>query len=232
VALWASRLVEAAVRNTQDERSPQVAYHLNWGAGDWQEQMTSVLGIAGSPRRAGNSTTLMKAVLAGAAASGAAGKIFHLNDFLFHGCQGCSPCTQDATCRIQDDLTPVLEALRGADIWVLASPIYYDGVSGQMKLFFDRCRHLTHEGVRLKPQLPGPRAAALIVTHEDKPRHDYPDTARHLAKYLSWMGDFDPVEVVAFSELGPADAAAQRPWLIRQARELGEGLVRRLEARA
>jgi multimeric flavodoxin WrbA len=193
--------------------------------------MRKIVGIAGSPRREGNSTTLLKAVLDGAASSGATSKVFHLNELLFRGCQACSPCTQDATCRIQDDLTPALEALREADVWVLAAPIYFCGVSGQMKLFFDRCFHLTCEGERLSRQLPGKRAAAIIVTYEDKCRDDYRDRAQRMAKYLGWMGDFDPAEVLSCGELGPANAASERPELLRQATKLGAELIKRLDAR-
>ncbi len=218
-------------------------------------KVSRFIGIAGSPRRGGNSTTLLKAVLDGAAAlsesaSGpvtaarlghgasprreraVAGQVIHLNDLRFRGCQACRLCAPEGRCIIQDALTPVFAALRLADVWVLASPIYYDGVSGQMKTFFDRCRHLTWRGDKLEPQLTGKRAAAVIVTYEDKPRDDYRDVANRLAGYLKWMGDFDPIEVLSEGRLGPAGAAAERPDLLAAAREVGEGLVRRLGDRA
>ena len=183
--------------------------------------MLTAIGIAGSARRGGNSTTVMRAVLAGAAAGGAATEEVRLDELLFHGCRGCEPCTDDATCRIDDALTPVLARVRAADIWVLAAPIYYDGVSGQLKLFFDRLCHLTHEGGPLKPQLVGPRAAAIVVTYEDKPRDDYRDVAQRLANYLPWMGEFVAVEVLAEARLGPSDAAAGQAELLERARQTG-----------
>ena len=190
--------------------------------------MLKAIGIAGSPRRSGNSTTLMKAVLEGAAA-GAATEVVHLNDLTFRGCQGCEPCTDDTSCRVEDELTPVMAKVRAADIWVLAAPIYYDGVSGQLKLFFDRLRHITHDGPPLRPMLEGKRSAAIVVTYEDKRRDDYRDVAQRLANYLSWMGEFVAVEVMDEARLGPSDAAAGRPELLAKARELGkklhEGLV-------
>jgi len=190
--------------------------------------MLKAVGIAGSPRREGNSTTLLKALLAGAAEAGAAGQIFHLNDLAFRGCQACEPCTPDDTCRIEDDLTEVLAALRAADIWALAAPIYFDGVSGQMKLFFDRCRHLTNEAGKLRKMLTGRRAAAVIITYEDKQRDDYRDVARRLVNYLGWMGQFDPIEVVDGAKLGPAGAAAGRPELLARARGIGRKLTGQL----
>ena len=190
------------------------------------------IGLAGSPRRKGNSTTLLEAALAGAASAGAQGHVVHLNDFAFRGCQACDPCTPDDTCRVEDELSPVLADLRDADVWVLAAPIYFDGVSGQLKTFFDRCHHLAQEGNQLKPQLKGPRAAAIIVTYEDKPRDDYRDVAGRLAGYLKWMGDFEPVEIMSEGGLGPVGAAADQGGLLTKARELGRGLVERLTARS
>jgi multimeric flavodoxin WrbA len=190
--------------------------------------MFKVIAVAGSPRREGNSATLLKAALAGATAAGAQAEVVYLNDLSFRGCQGCQPCTADDTCRVQDELTPVLGRLRQADVWLLGAPIYFDGVSGQMKLFFDRLHHLTNEAGQLKKMLPGARAAAILVTYEDKPRDDYREVAQRLANYLGWMGRFEPVEVFSVGRLGPSDAAAARPDLLDQARELGKRLVERL----
>ena len=194
--------------------------------------MVRVLGIAGSPRRGGNSTTLLKSVLAGAISAGAQGEVVYLNSLMFRGCQGCAPCNPGGACVVEDELTPALAALRRADIWVLAAPIYFDGVSGQMKTFFDRCHCLVNEKGQLKPQLEGPRAAAVVVTYEDKPREDYLDVANRLAAYLKWMGDFEPIEVLSEGRLGPADAASNRPELLTKAQELGKGLAKCLAARA
>jgi multimeric flavodoxin WrbA len=50
--------------------------------------MITVIGIAGSPRRNGNSTTLLSSVLKGAESKGARTETVHLNDLLYKGCQG------------------------------------------------------------------------------------------------------------------------------------------------
>ena len=190
--------------------------------------MARVIGIAGSPRKNGNSTTLMEAALAAAEAAGAETSIVYLNELTFRGCQGCDPCTPDLTCRVTDELTSVLKAVSAADGWVLAAPIYYDGVSGQMKLFFDRLRHLTNDAGDHHPMLPGRRAAAVIVTYEDKQREDYLNVARVLANYLAWMGDFGEVEILSAGRLGPADAAAGRADLLQEAGGIGRKLMDRL----
>jgi len=188
--------------------------------------MSTVIGVAGSARKNGNSATLMRAVLKGAAGAGADTDEVYLNGLGLRGCQGCDTCSPTGKCILNDELTPVLEELRKADGWVLASPIYYDSVSGQMKTFFDRCRTFTRDPQthELRPQLEGRRTGVVIVSYEDKPREDYHHEAEKLASYLAWMGDFGKVEMICEGNLGPRDAARGRPELLARAEELGERL--------
>jgi len=191
-----------------------------------EHPMAKAVGISGSPRRAGNSATLLRAALQGAAAAGAETALVHLNDLTYRGCQGCADCGQGGECTLQDELTPVFAALREADVWLLASPIYHDGLSGQFKGFFDRCA--AWEG---QNRLPGKRRAAMIITYMDKRREDYLRVARTVPFYLGWMGDFGEVPVLDGAELGPADAAAARADLLAEAEALGRGLVEELGRR-
>jgi len=194
--------------------------------------MTKAVGIAGSPRRNGNSTSLLKAVLRGAEHQGAETAIIRLDGLEFRGCRGCETCAPRDECVVRDALTPVFETLRLADIWVLASPIYFDSVSGQMKLFFDRCHWLAVKDGKRQARLTGARAAAVIVTYEDQPRDDYRREAEKLAAYIGWMGDFGEVRIVSEGLLGPAGAAEGRPDLLAAAEQLGRELVNDQVARS
>ncbi|MFB3883545.1 MAG: flavodoxin family protein [Armatimonadota bacterium] len=187
--------------------------------------MVTAIGIAGSPRRNGNSNALLSATLVGAATEGATVATVHLNDLTFRGCQGCDRCSPGGYCVVSDPLSPVLAALRLADIWILASPIYFDGVSGQMKLFYDRLRTFMTEDGQTKPRLVGRRRAAIIVTSEAKPYDAYLTAVKSLSRYFGWMGDFGCVEVVCEGELGPVGAAAADGGRIERAQALGRQLV-------
>jgi multimeric flavodoxin WrbA len=164
-------------------------------------------------------------VLQEAEENGAEAQIIYLNDLTFRGCQACDGCVDTGKCVLQDELTPYYPKLRAADIWVLTSPVYFDGVSGQTKLFFDRCRCFAMEAGNLV----GKHRSAIILTYEDRPRDDYREIAQRLANYFSWFGDFGTVELFVESRLGPADAASQRPDLLAKAESLGRQLVAELE---
>ncbi len=183
-----------------------------------------VLGIAASPRRNGNSTTLLRAALQGARAAGAESSIVRLNDLSFKGCQACVSCP-DGACRQHDALTPVLAALQMADVWVLATPVYFDGIAGQLKSFYDRLYWFRRQGTEIKPRLQGHRRAALLLTYEDPENEHYREMARRIVQYLPSFGPFAPAEVLCFPNLGPADAAAGKPALLDQAGALGRRLI-------
>jgi multimeric flavodoxin WrbA len=133
---------------------------------------------------------------------------------------------QGYSCLVEDDLNEIFPLLDRASIWAMASPIYYDGVSGQLKTFYDRLRFTTFEPRKLE----GPRRGIVIVTYEDDENEDYRKAAGALAKYLKWRdrGDFGDVKIVAESNLGPKNAWKSRPealdrlsqYGVEQAREI------------
>jgi len=101
-----------------------------------------VLGIAGSPRRGGNTDLLLAEVLKGAAAKGAEVKTIVLNDLDITPCQHCDACFEAGVCKVKDDMQMVYEEMEKADRIVLASPVQFMGVSAQAKAMIDRCQAL------------------------------------------------------------------------------------------
>jgi NAD(P)H-dependent FMN reductase len=96
-------------------------------------------GGLGSPRPSGNSASLAQKFLDEARTLGAETRSFLLNQLDFTGCQGCRACkTKSDRCVLSDDLAEVLAAVKEADVLLLASPVYFWDLSGQLKCFFDR----------------------------------------------------------------------------------------------
>jgi len=98
----------------------------------------NVLGIVGSPRRGGNTDTLVEEVLAGAKAVGAQTEKIILRDFDIRPCKGCWACSTQDKCIQEDDLSTIAEKLIDAQTWVIGTPIYWWGPSAQLKAFIDR----------------------------------------------------------------------------------------------
>lgn len=96
--------------------------------------------ILGSPRKSGNTAILAQEAGRGLAECNCTSEIFYLNDLTFSGCQACYACKQEdnITCIRNDDMQRLYHAINRADGVILASPIYFGGVTGQTKNWLDR----------------------------------------------------------------------------------------------
>jgi multimeric flavodoxin WrbA len=101
---------------------------------------SKLLVLIGSPRRAGNSATLAKAVQRGAEATGAEVSLRFVDDYISSFLRDCRLCRlPSGECSIADQFrTLFFENFIPAQGVILCSPVYWYGLSAQMKAFFDR----------------------------------------------------------------------------------------------
>jgi multimeric flavodoxin WrbA len=101
--------------------------------------MALILGITGSPRRGGNSETLSKEFLAGAAEQGHQTQAVHLRSYDFSSCIGCERCRKDKACTgLFDGMQLIYPMIQEAEGLVLISPVHNYNVSALTKAFIDR----------------------------------------------------------------------------------------------
>lgn len=112
--------------------------------------MFDVLALYGSPRKAGNSEVLLDAVLHGVEASGGRIKRVRLAELNIHPCIGCGGCDKTGVCVVDDEMTGLYELILQADRIILASPIYFYGITAQAKAFVDRNQALWNRKRLLK----------------------------------------------------------------------------------
>ena len=101
-----------------------------------------VLGLFGSPRRGGNSDLLLEEMLKGAQSQGAEIERIFLSDWDISGCRECRSCEATGNCVVQDQMQEIYPKLMEADYIILASPIFFYGVTAQAKRMIDRCQAL------------------------------------------------------------------------------------------
>lgn len=101
-----------------------------------------VLIVATSPRRNGNSNRLAEAFAKGALQAGHQVETVYLCEKNIGFCRGCLACQKTMRCVIRDDADAIAQQMGAADILVFATPIYYYGMSGQMKAMLDRANPL------------------------------------------------------------------------------------------
>jgi len=139
-----------------------------------------VLGIAGSPRRGGNTDLLLDEVMKGAKSKGAKVKTIVLNDLDISPCQHCDACFEAGVCKVKDDMQMVYQEMEKADRIVLASPVHFLGLTAQMKAMIDRGQALWARKYILEKPPAGRRAGKKGLIHRRR-RHEAGSSLRALA---------------------------------------------------
>jgi multimeric flavodoxin WrbA len=126
----------------------------------------NVIAFQGSPRIEGNTEVLLKEALKAINGSGHEIQLFNLNLMNIKPCQDCGGCDKTGKCII-DDMDEIYDAIRQADRIILASPIFFFGLSAQAKIMIDRCQSFWCEKYLLKKPLPtghyGRKGLLLLV---------------------------------------------------------------------
>jgi len=127
------------------------------------EDKMKIVGVCGSPRR-GNTEWMLRTFMAEAADCGAEVELLLLRRMKVRMCLGCLTWEEGGknrkgVCQIKDDMTEVYPKLLAADAIVLATPGYFEMLSGLLKNFLDRTTPVW-------PRLEGKKMAGLAVAEE------------------------------------------------------------------
>ena len=134
-----------------------------------------------------------------------------LSELSFHGCQNLFRCKRDLDkCGQTDDLTPVLDAVAHAQVLVLATPVYFTSVSGQLKLAIDRFFSFfvpDYPTAQIKSRLSSGRSLVFLQT-QGEPEDRYADLMGSFSASFRGLG-FDHQHLVrAWSVREPGDVNA------------------------
>lgn len=175
--------------------------------------------LNGSPRKAGNTSSLVKAFTQGAKSAGHQVTEFFLDGMDIHGCKGCfgGHSSRDCPCVQQDDMNQIYPAVKGCDVVVLASPLYYWTMSGQLRTALDRLFALEEgDGNLLRG---GGKASALLMAAEGRGFDDAVSYYDHLLEHLGWK---NLGHVLAGGNMDVGDIQGKDE--LQQAYDLGKGL--------
>ncbi|WP_319405584.1 NAD(P)H-dependent oxidoreductase [uncultured Desulfosarcina sp.] len=146
-----------------------------------------ILGLQGSPRKGGNTDTFLVTFLEKAAQAGAAVKTIQVARAGIIPCKGCGYCETHGTCVIADDpmSTEIFGLLREADLVVAATPVFFYGISAQLKVLIDRCQTLWSRKYvyKLKDPLAATRKGLLFSVAASRGRQLF-DGIHLTAKYF------------------------------------------------
>ncbi len=100
--------------------------------------MKTLLAIASSPRRNGNSESLLKEFCRAAEDAGWNVEMLRINNLKFRPCQACDACAKDGKCILNDDMQDIYPKMIESDALVIASPVTFGSMNAQLKMFIDR----------------------------------------------------------------------------------------------
>lgn len=186
-----------------------------------------VLGIAGSPRRDGNTDLLLAEIMKGAASCGAEVKTIILNDLKITPCQHCDACLKAGRCRIDDDMQMIYRELKEADRVVIASPIQFMGPTAQMKLMIDRCQALWARKYVLKipPLGTNQERKGLFISVGALKIANLFEPALTIVKSLFKVLDINYAGELVFPGVDKKGAIAKHPEALKQAFLVGQKLA-------
>ena len=115
------------------------------------EKEMNILILSGSPRKGGNTDMLVEAFVKGASQKHHI-EVVSVHDYKVSPCMGCNACfrDEDHACCQQDDMTYIYRKMAVADMLVIASPVYFYGLSAQLKAVIDRCHNPSRDTFHIK----------------------------------------------------------------------------------
>lgn len=153
-------------------------------------KVMDILVLTGSPRKDGNSSFLAEEFIRGAREAGHKTYRFDAAEASVHPCIACNSCGMDGPCVFDDDFEIVRNRIIPADMVVFATPMYYFGVSSQLKAVIDRF-------YAINGQIHVPKKAALLMTYANTAPSQAQPIASHYDTLIDYLGWSDAGRVIA-----------------------------------
>ena len=177
----------------------------------------NILAINGSPRKGGNTETLLNAMIDGAEEAGATISNVKLRDLDVSPCRACDACKRTGKCVQKDDMHDLISKMEESDVWILGTPVYWWGPTAQLKAFIDRWYGTNREVFK-------DRKAVLVIPLESK----NPKTAQHVLGMFVDIFDYLGVKQIG-TILAPGvherGEVKKQADILKEATELGKSIA-------
>lgn len=186
-----------------------------------------VAAFHGSPRADGNIDILLRETVKAIDEAKHEIKLFNLNNLSIKPCQDCGGCDETGVCIINDDMDEIYDAIREADRVILASPIFFFGLSAQAKSMIDRCQSFWCEKYLLKKPIPEgqyKRKGLLLLVGGMKKEIGI-QCAEATAKAFFKSISIPTHETLSFTGFDAKGAILQHPTALKDACEAGKRLA-------
>jgi len=183
-----------------------------------------VLGIMGSPRMKGNTDLLLDQALKGAKSQGATIEKIVVDKLHIEPCREYYGCEKDGKCAIRDDMDSIYPKLLEADGVILASPMFFYGLTSQTKALIDRCQALWVKRYTLKQEPPGGRKGAFIAVGATKGKTLFDGSILTVKYFFDAIG-VEYTEELLIRSVDKKGDIAKHSTALSEAFELGKRLA-------
>ena len=135
--------------NTFINSTDQTKTEASFGLAEEGGIKSNILILSGSPRKGGNTELLVEAFEKGASQKHHV-EIVSVRDYKVNPCMGCNACFKNHTCAQKDEMVSIYEKMANADMLVIASPVYFYGISAQLKTIIDRLHNPIRDTFHIK----------------------------------------------------------------------------------
>ena len=147
----------------------------------------NILVLTGSPRKGGNSELLADAFINGALEKGHKVNKYESAFKSIHGCKACDACwSNEKVCVFEDDFIELAQFLNVADTIVFSTPVYWFGMSAQIKLAIDRLYSYMSPRCQNKLKIKESCLIACAEDNDEKVFEGILGTYRGIVNYLNW----------------------------------------------
>jgi multimeric flavodoxin WrbA len=181
-----------------------------------------VLGIYASPRKGGNSDTLLDETLKAIHVKVPQAEFtsIRVSSLDLKACNACMDCFRAYKCSIKgDDFNRVLKDLMEADLVVISTPIYFMGPPSQLKALIDRC--LVAYAKRIKKSMTSSRKFGGIIMTAGQPDEKMFRGTRSTIKSLFWSIDVRYKGEVQCGGMDRHKSVGRCPGALNDAKRLG-----------
>jgi len=186
-----------------------------------------ILGIMGSPRLGGNTDLLLDAALNGARSAGAEVEKIVVDKLNISPCREHYGCLEDGNCIIRDDMDALYPKLLDADGIVVASPMFFYGITAQLKALIDRCQALWARKHVLKQSWPGAgRKGAFIAVGATRGETLFDGSIATVKYFFKTIG-VEYAQELLIRGVDQKGDIQKHPSALKDAFELGQRLARK-----
>jgi multimeric flavodoxin WrbA len=179
-----------------------------------------VLGIAGSPRRHGNSEQLLDAAMQGAADAGARVHKLVVTEADIHPCRGCNACSLTGECVIRDGMRDIYPLIDSADAIIVGSPVFFATVPAVLKILYDRMQPYWARTHVLKLPVPARRPGGYVVVRGGGDPYGFV-AAQYTTKSIFAVLGIDYLGEVKVESVDSPSDLGRHPEALDEARALG-----------